>query len=216
MIYCTLIYGKQWHEKFASNIVREAQTHDIYILTDHPEYFSECSNVTEYTRPVFSYYEKLNWVLALTKQLKQRVTYVDANWIFNLTDSINIEEDLIYTHRFSEISRLRITPKDRDKLRDLFVEAEYPWQDNEYISEKVISIPYLPKLIDKIIEDIKYLQPSFENVFDDKSNVGKKIKRYTEFGIGFLEGAALTAVANRYNIKYNCKKNLIRRKDLLM
>ena len=213
MKYCTFIYGKEWHEKFAANIVKECKSHDIYILTNMPEYFKGCEFVEEYTRPVFSYYEKLNWVLKLSKELKQRVTYVDADWVFNLTQGLeNIDEEQIYTYRILQMSVLT----DRKMLIDLFESADYPWNDDDYIPEGIISMPYLPDILDNVIADIEYLQPFWENTFTQETKVTKILKRYTKFGIGYAEGGALTAVAHKYGIKYSARKKLIRRNDLLI
>lgn len=218
MVYCTLIYGKDWHEKYARTIREEAELNDIYILTSHPEYFNECRYVEKYPREEFSYYEKLNWVLSLVKKLKQRVTYIDADWVYNLAIEVEAEEDMVYTNQFSIAGRYlkNLTETGRQHLRDLFLEAKYTWEDNNYLSEKIISIPYMPDRLDKIIQDIVYLQPFFENTHNADSKLPRPYKRYVGVGVGFAEGAALTAVLDEHKIKYISKSNLFRRKDLLM
>jgi hypothetical protein len=216
MVYCTLIYGKDWHEKFARNIVEEAQKHNIYILTSHPEYFNGCEFVEKYSRTDFCYYEKLPWVFSLTKKLKQRVTYVDADWVFGLTNTFEGEDNTAYTNQLTKIYVKGLTPSDQEHIRDVFVKAVYPFDDNNYLSEKIISLPYVADKIDKMIEDIRHLQPFFESGFNAYTNLSKKFVRYKGVGTGYAEGAALTAVLDRYNIKYDSKRKLIRRKDRIL
>lgn len=216
MIYCTLIYGEDWHKKFARNIAEEAQNLDIYILTSHPEYFRDCRFVEKYSRPDFCYYEKLPWVFGLSKKLKQRVTYVDADWANGLIDKFQGEDDIAYTNQITDRYLDTLTFSDRQHIRELFLKADYPFVDEHYLSEKLISLPYVDEKIDKMVEDIKYLQPFFESGFNAYSNLSKKFRRYSREGKGYAEGAALTAVLDHHKIKYLSERKLIRRKDRIL
>ena len=84
MIYCTVSVGKEILKKYSNDINRLATKYKVVILT-LSEYFTDCTTL-EYSRNIFSYYEKLPLLLSLVLQNKDRVTYFDV-------DSVNLVED---------------------------------------------------------------------------------------------------------------------------
>ena len=72
-------------KKYSDDINRLATKYKVVILTNYPEYFTDCTTL-EYSRNIFSYYEKLPLLLSLVLQNKDRVTYFDV-------DSVNLVED---------------------------------------------------------------------------------------------------------------------------
>ena len=67
-----------------------------------------------------------------------------------------------------------------------------------YIPEAIISFPYLTNL-NEIINDFKKLQPVFERVQNVKPKI-ESLYRYSNNGIGYGEGWAITAICIKYDI----------------
>lgn len=80
MIYCTMSIGKYHSEKYSNDINRLATKYKVEVLTDCPEYFKNCT-IHEYSRDVFSYYEKLPFMLSVILNNKDRVLYFDSDTI---------------------------------------------------------------------------------------------------------------------------------------
>ena len=70
MIYATMCIGKEWIEKYKETINNFSNKNKLHILTDEPIHFKNCIT-DEYTRDVFSYYEKINFIFKLSKKYKQ-------------------------------------------------------------------------------------------------------------------------------------------------
>ena len=56
--------GEHWIEKFKNNINNFSKKNNLHILTDDTSKFQNCS-CYQYTRNVFSYYEKIKFILDL-------------------------------------------------------------------------------------------------------------------------------------------------------
>ena len=56
------------------------KTNQLHILTDTPNSFNY-GTTHLYDRDVFSYYEKINFILSLSKQYNERITYIDTDCI---------------------------------------------------------------------------------------------------------------------------------------
>lgn len=205
MIYCTLSVGKEISENYSGDINRLATKYDVVVLTDSPEYFSKC-NLIEYSRDVFSYYEKLPLLLSLVLQNKERVTYFDADSV-NLIEDKNYEFDneSVYTYKIYE--QKGFTEKQLrndvgvDVMLDIYEELGYKICD--YLHERILSIPYSKKVA-LVLEEILELQPLFEERYPK----GKKwvnsnrdnIQKFSNTGCGYGEGGALSIVLKNNNI----------------
>ena len=97
MIYATMCIGKEWIEKYKETINNFSNKNKLHILTDEPIHFKNCIT-DEYTRDVFSYYEKINFIFKLSKKYKERIYYIDADWLGSYDTNIKVDDDSLYTY----------------------------------------------------------------------------------------------------------------------
>jgi hypothetical protein len=201
MIYATMCIGNEWVSKYKDSINRFAKQNTLFVLTDNISVFENC-NLIKYKRDVFSYYEKINLITHLLKNHKERITYIDSDWLQYYNTKIEFNDDSIYTY---EIFDLKNPP-----LSDYFKETEYTIIskilskvgvsiEGWYIPEAIISFPYHLEL-ENIISDFNKLQTPLEEMYNTIP-IREAVQRYSETGIGYGEGWAITAIASKYNIK---------------
>ena len=200
MIYSTLAYG-EYADKYSKHISKLGQTYNIHVLTDKPELFDNVF-VHSYSRNIFSYYEKLIFIVKLVIEKKDRVNYIDADMMWNLDKQVDLDLDSIYSYQIYNIddqSLENILGKER--INEVLKKAGWNIELKDYIPEGIISFPYIDS-IKNILKDLIYLQPFFEDYFNKKNSWNKNTYRYGKYGVGYGEGAALTAIAHKYSIPY--------------
>ena len=67
--------GKEWVDKHKNIINNFSKYNKLHILTDSENEFKDCVK-EKYTRDVFSYYEKINFIFKLSKKYKERIYYL--------------------------------------------------------------------------------------------------------------------------------------------
>ena len=202
MIYATMCIGKEWIEKYKEAINHFSKNHTLHILTDDTSLFSN-SICYEYTRNIFSYYEKINFILKLSKKYKERIYYIDVDWLSSYNTDIKLTDNAIYTYR-------NFILNEKNAVTAFFTETELLIRKTilskiginktlkDYIGEALIIFPYNEN-IDNIISDSKILQKYLENLYHKESITKKRLNRYKK-GIGYAEGWGLTALVTKYNI----------------
>ena len=193
MIFATVCHGPVFTKRYAYQVNKVGKKDTVYVLTDCPELFPDCITIgykefMGYSH--FTYYSKLLFLFYLLEQLKERVNYVDADFL-----KINFNKDLI-TDNYS-----------------LFTNNVFT-----YVTEAFWSFPYLDNISD-ITFRARELQVRIEEIFakDPSHWSGTPLKRYAETGVGFGEGTAMSALVQEFNIplqavKYN--KDLFSKKKL--
>ena len=204
MIYATMIVGEEYCKRYYSQVLGVSRKSELYILTDHPELFPEC-NTIQYTKEVFSYYDKLIFLAELTLDKKQRVTFIDCDWLKKVGTSIVIKEDTFYTYWVYKLSSLKgktLHMFGVDLMIKVLEENGYKVDYEDYIGEAVLSLPYSNKVI-SILEDLKVLQRPWEKAFSQTLNTKHStLLRYAGYGVGYAEGGALTAVLRKHKVPY--------------
>ena len=202
MIFATMCVGKNSTSQYKHKLNLFSENHNLHILTDRPDLFNTAT-CYPYTRKVFSYYEKINFILKLSKKFKERITYIDCDWISEYDVNLKYDKISLYTYKIFSL-------KDENVVTDFFTEVELnlrkkllPLIDTDgivdyYIPEALISLPYL-KNIDDIILDSKKLQIEIEKIYD-KKNKNPRFYRYVKSGIGYCEGWGISAICIKYNI----------------
>ena len=204
--------GEKWVDIHSPAINKFSRDKEVFVLTDQPDKF-ECNTIL-YEREVFSYYEKISLVLNLIKTHQSRVTYVDANNIRNFNPNILVDDTSLYAGQlldWKDMDMFKTDTTEVDVLKILStigIEKLY----DKYIREHIISIPS-SIFIDYILEDIKELQPLFEDYFGSVPKT-PAVERYTKSGVGYGEGFALQAIAMKYSMeikqmKYRAKSSKI-------
>ena len=202
MIYATMCIGNRWLNKYQDTINVFSSKNHLEILTDNPIGLTG-SHITLYERNIFSYYEKINFIFNLSKKYNQRITYIDSDWLVRYNTDIKYDDMTLYSYHIFDLYK-------ESELTKFFEENEYHLRDtllsnislNEsikyYIPEALISLPKVNE-IDKMIYDIKTIQPILENIYNSK-NTNPRYYRYVKAGIGYGEGWAPSAICKKYNI----------------
>ncbi len=202
MIYATMCIGNRWLNKYQDTINVFSSKNHLEILTDNPIGLTG-SHITLYERNIFSYYEKINFIFNLSKKYNQRITYIDSDWLVRYNTDIKYDDMTLYSYHIFDLYK-------ESELTKFFEENEYHLRDtllsnislNEsikyYIPEALISLPKVNE-IDKMIYDIKTIQPILENNYNSK-NRNPRYYRYVKAGIGYGEGWAPSAICQKYNI----------------
>lgn len=205
MIYATMCIGEHWCKKYSTLINDFSKKNKIHILTDTPSYFKDGCIIYHYTRDVFSYYEKINHILSLLQKYKTRVLYIDADWVSQLDTSLLYDSTSIYCYNKFELSSSVInryfSKDDIKKVNDILSIIKLNKNLEWYIPEALLCFPYLDA-ISNISLDFNKLQKPLEELYN-KTPQRKELARYTESGIGYGEGWAITAIAYKYNINVN-------------
>jgi len=203
MIYATFITGKEYRDKYISQVQKEIVGKDIHILTDTPELFPN-SKTELYTRDVFSYYEKLLFLVRKVLERKERVTFIDCDWLKGLHLNFKLEKDTFYTYalfKFEEFQNRPFSMEGINMVIDVLEKNNFTLKKDVYIGEAIMSLPYSNKT-ESILQDLIYLQADWENKFNQNIvTENRKLKRYASYGVGYGEGGALTAVLQKYNVK---------------
>ena len=202
MIYATFITGEEYRKKYTLQIQNEVKGKDVHILTDKPELFPECKTEL-YEKEVFSYYDKLTFLLRTVLKRKERVTFIDCDWFTGLHISLDIEPDTFYTYRLYPFSDFAIMPfsiHGLNLVKEVTSKHKLEFKDEVYIGEAIMSLPYLDCTQD-ILDDLDYLQKDWESTFNQNLETkSTKLKRYASYGVGYGEGGALTAILQKYNV----------------
>lgn len=204
---CTTIIGKEHNDKYYKRINKLGKDVSIDVLTDQPELYKNC-NTTEYTREVFSYYEKMMFLLDCVKKYKSRVTHIDVDWFLDLNYDIELKEDTFYTYfifPYYQMDEKKVRSITNFKL--LIQKLNTILSDNGYgkckqlIGEAFMSMPYLSNF-DEMYTRVKTMQYDFENQLNMETGFGARYSKYQNTGVGYGEGMALTMVMDHLNIKY--------------
>lgn len=203
MIYATMCIGSDWADKYKKSISNFSKKNKLHILTDNLDIFSE-SVCYPYNRDVFSYYEKINFILQLSKQYNQRITYLDLDFLDIFDTNYHYDDYTLYTYRLYDLNSenpltLWFGDIERDLQKNLLSNISCSETINYYIPEALISLPPLYN-IDNIISDSKIIQNIIENIYN-KNTISKfnRLEKYKN-GIGFVEGWGITALSVKYKI----------------
>ena len=202
MIYATMCIGKEWIDKYKETINNFSNKNKLHILTDEPIHFKNCIT-DEYTRDVFSYYEKINFIFKLSKKYKQRIYYIDVDWLSSYNTDIKVNDNNLYTYTNFLLDDENIwtkffTSKEIKIKENILSKIGIDRELKDYIGEALILFPYNEN-IDMIIDDSKILQEYLENEYNKSSITSSRLDRYKK-GIGYAEGWGLTALVTKYNI----------------
>ena len=202
MIYATMCIGKEWIEKYKETINNFSNKNKLHILTDEPIHFKNCIT-DEYTRDIFSYYEKINFIFKLSKKYKERIYYIDVDWLSSYNTDIEVNDNNLYTYTNFLLDDENIwtkffTSKEIKIKENILSKIGIDRELKDYIGEALILFPYNEN-IDMIINDSKILQEYLENEYNKSSITSSRLDRYKK-GIGYAEGWGLTALVTKYNI----------------
>ena len=202
MIYATMCIGKEWIEKYKETINNFSNKNKLHILTDKPMHFKNCIT-DEYTRDIFSYYEKINFIFKLSKKYKERIYYIDVDWLSSYNTDIEVNDDNLYTYTnflldVENVWTKFFTSKEIKIKQNILSKIGIDGELKDYIGEALILFPYSEN-IDMIIDDSKILPEYLENEYNKSSITSSRLDRYKK-GIGYAEGWGLTALVTKYNI----------------
>lgn len=202
MIYATMCIGSDWVNKFKNSINNFANKHSLYILTDLPNEFPSCNTII-YERDEFSYYEKINLILKLLEIHKERITYIDADWLNKYNTDISFSDNCLYTYQIFHLNQkplISFFPEGElqkvNKIVNLIGLEQF---GNTYIPEAVLSFSYFDKF-DKIKQDFNIIQKPIEDIYNKQTPIRTALRKYSKYGIGYGEGLAITAIADKYNL----------------
>ena len=205
MIYATMCIGNELVTKYKHIIDNFSKENTLHVLGTDSNAFPN-SIFHQYNRNVFSYYEKINFILDLSEKYKSRITYIDCDWISNYNQNLKYDTTSLYTYRVYPLT-------DENVVTDFFTDIELKLREellsfikvdgiiDYYIPEALISLPYINE-ISEMKSDSKILQKHIEKIYD-KNNKNKRFVRYVENGIGYCEGWGITALSIKYNIPVN-------------
>ena len=145
MIYATFITGNEYGPRYAQQVVREVKGKDVHILTDKPELFPECKTEL-YDKEVFSYYDKLTFLVRKVIERKQRVTFIDCDWFSGIHESFEMEPDTFYTYalfKFEEFEKKPFAMEGINMVIDVLEKNNFHLNRDVYIGEAIMSLPYL-------------------------------------------------------------------------
>jgi len=202
MIYATMCIGSSWVTKFKKSINEFGKNNTLYILTDSPDEFSNCETII-YERDEFSYYEKINLILNLLETHKQRITYIDADWLRHYNTNIEFSDNSLYTYQIFYLNQKPLMfffPElELKKINEVIKLIGMTEFGDRYIPEAVLSFPYFENFFE-IKDDFITMQTPIEDIYNKTVPIRTALRKYSKHGIGYGEGLAITAVANKYNI----------------
>ena len=115
MLYATVCHGAEFTNRFSKEINKVGKIDTVHVLTDQPQYFDNCITY-QYEEVMggsqFSYYSKLTFLFKLLLECKERVNYVDADFLRVNFNKLIVEDDSAY---YSSV----IIPKHLTKLNRL-------------------------------------------------------------------------------------------------
>lgn len=202
MIFATMCVGKQSTSLYNNSLNSFSKNNNLHILTDVVDLFNDAT-CYPYTRKVFSYYEKINFILELSKKFKERITYIDCDWVSEYDINLEYDNSSLYTYKIFSL-------QNENEVTQYFTDVELNLRKrllpiigtegivDYYIPEALLSVPYLEN-VDDIILDSKKLQLSIEEIYNSK-NKNPRFYRYVKSGIGYCEGWGITSLCIKYNI----------------
>ena len=200
MIYTTMCIGHDWVKRYSNEINNFGKYNKVIVFTDDISKFDNCE-VREYKKDLFSYYDKLIILFNLIEDNKERVTYVDADKFSTLPNieydttscyTYNIIDRDVFLHHLNEINIDTLISKINKKIN-------FNFKFTHYIQEGLISLPYINNFLD-IKKDIEKCKEVVEEHSNRKKWNNEKLQRYSETGVGYGEGTALTVILSKYNI----------------
>ena len=228
MLYATVCHGAEFIKKFSKEVNKVGKVDTVHVLTDQPQYFDNCITY-QYEevmgRSQFSYYSKLTFLFKLLLECKERVNYVDADFlktIFNkelVVDNTTLFTSIAVPYNKTLLAKLDFKKEQYREWYDLLEEVGLETKGESvftYITEAFWSFPYLDNM-SEIAKRANELQIRVEQIFakDPKHWSGTPLKRYAQTGVGFGEGTAMSAIVNEFNIPLKAvqhNKNLFNRK----
>lgn len=209
MIYATFIAGSEYGAKYTSQVQKEAENKDVHILTDSPELFPNCKTEL-YDRKVFSYYDKLTFLVRTVLERKERVTFIDCDWFRGLHLGLELEKDTFYSYAiwsYEDFAHKPFSMEGINMVKEALSRKNFNSYNDIYIGEAILSLPYISNL-KNILNDLVELQDVWENVFNQSIDTeNPKLKRYASYGVGYGEGGALTAVLQKYGVTLKAASN---------
>ena len=213
MLFATVCYGLEFTKRYSHQVNKVGKEDTVYVLTDRPELFPDCitrdySSFTGYD--YFTYYSKILFLFALLEETKQRVNYVDADFLkisFNkelIVDDTTLFTSIAVPYNKTILKRLDSRREQYKHWYNFLEEVGLETRGDivfTYVTEAFWSFPYLVNIY--IIADrAKELQTRIENIFakDPIHWSGSPLKRYAKTGVGFGEGTAMSVIVKEFNI----------------
>jgi hypothetical protein len=205
IILAIVAVGEDYIEPANEVIDKLSDKWDIHVLTDNPKKinWSDCF-VELQDNKIFSYFDKMLFVLRLVEEYKTGVLYIDVDRVFEHSE--RFLNDFINTN---QVTILNYWPEGKD-FKPLYSAGKHfvPFvkycnnndldYDIDTFSEELFYIPYMSD-ISKIIYDVEKVKPLFEY----QSLISRETNMYYP-NIGNAEGLALS-----YALKKN--KHTIRK-----
>lgn len=228
MIFATVCHGELFTKRYSYEINKVAKTDTVYVLTDKPDAFPDCI-VRDYSTFMgssqFTYYSKLLFLFKLLEELKERVNYVDADFLkttFNkelVTDNTTLFTSVAIDYNKTLLGQLDLNRGKYSEWYKFLKELNLETEGNNvftYVTEAFWSFPYTDN-ITEIALRAKELKNRIEEIFtlDPTHWKGTPLSRYAETGIGFGEGTAMSALVQEFNIPFhavNHNKDLFNKK----
>ena len=228
MIFATVCHGELFTKRYSYEVNKVGKTDTVYVLTDQLESFTNCKVINYETfmgTSQFTYYSKLMLLFYLLEEYKQRINYVDVDFLkttFNkelVTGNTTLFTSVAIDYNKTLLGQL---DQNRDKYKKWY---EFLEQNNletkgekvfTYVTEAFWSFPYLDNIKD-IANRARQLKTQMEEIFttDPQHWKGTPLRRYAETGVGFGEGTAMTAIVQEFNIPLqavNHNKDLFNKK----
>jgi len=172
---------------------------DIHIYTDQPDKFSKYGKVHWYPYVIFSYFEKLLFVIRTVKETGKGAVWFDADKLYLVSDKF-----LDFEHNYNEFryySKNRWVPYFWEEkfpgtwsvVREYFKYLDVDYRSIVNLWEEVWYMPFHYNL-DNMLADLEMVKPVFEyrSVIDE----------FSRNGVGEGEGVALGYVLYKYGMKY--------------
>lgn len=215
MIYTTMCIGSHWVNRFSHEINNFGKFNKVIVLTDDVSKFDNCE-VIEHNKDLFSYYDKLILLFNVMQDKKERVAYVDADK-FSTLPKIEYDNESCYVYNIldkdtfvsilEELDINKLISKINKKINSDF-------KFTHYLQENLISIPYTNNFLD-IKKDIELCKEVVEEYCNQRDWNNFQLKRYSEHGVGYAEGSALTVILSKYNISSKNMYNKFQEKSIL-
>lgn len=163
---------------------------DVRVLTDKPEKYRRVKTY-QYKNKIFSYFDKLLFLLKIMEEEKSSVLYVDADWVQNVKrdfmENFKGSNDFLYYDNWPEYDDEYFSI-----IHDYWKKIEFDNVNLETILEWVIYFPYSEK-ISKLRHDLEEIKPVFEYT---------SLCHNTEYnGLGNAEGLGLSYILNKNGIE---------------
>jgi hypothetical protein len=205
MIYATTVVGKEFLKGYSEQVNKEGSSVKLFVQTDEPNLFPSCTTTT-YHKPIFSYYDKITFLLETVLKVKERVTFVDADWCSNLNPNSELSDDILYTwnlYEFKDIELLQVYKAGKLMSNRVLKENNLPANENAFLGERLLSFPYIgTDKIKTMLSQLYDLQPKWEEAFSQSIRLDLKLKKYASVGVGYCEGGALLGIVENNSVNY--------------